>query len=83
MRDSALPRRQYTDEFKAEAIRVAQSVGGHQAARRLGVPVSTIGNWSRRGRLAALIGAASTVGVEAMPVASTVGWQPTTASRCR
>lgn len=48
MQDSKLPRRQYTDEFKVEAARLAESVGGHEAARRLGVPVATLGNWKRR-----------------------------------
>lgn len=48
MHDSKLPKRQYTDEFKVEAIRLSQSVGGHEAARRLGVPVATLGNWKRR-----------------------------------
>jgi transposase len=48
MRDSKLPKRQYTEEFKAEAARLAESVGGHEAARRLGVPVATMGNWKRR-----------------------------------
>ena len=48
MRDSKLPKRQYTDEFKIEAIRLAESIGGHEAARRLGIPVSSLGNWSRR-----------------------------------
>lgn len=48
MRDSKLPKRQYTDGFKIEAIRLAESVGGHDAARRLGIPVSSLGNWSRR-----------------------------------
>jgi transposase len=52
MRDSNLPKRQYTEEFKTEAIRLAESVGGHEAARRLGVPVATLGNWSRRRRVA-------------------------------
>jgi transposase len=51
MRDSKLPKRQYTEEFKSEAIRHAESVGGHEAARRLGVPVATLGNWSRRRRV--------------------------------
>ena len=37
MQESNLPRRQYTDEFKIEAIRLAESIGGHEAARRLGV----------------------------------------------
>ena len=50
MRDSKLPKRQYTDEFKVEAVRLAESVGGHEAARRLGVPVSSLSNWSRRRR---------------------------------
>lgn len=48
MRDSNLPKRQYTEEFKVEAVRLAESVGGHEAARRLGVPVATLGNWKRR-----------------------------------
>lgn len=49
MKEGKLPKRQYTEEFKAEAVRLAASVGGHEAARRLGVPVATVGNWSRRG----------------------------------
>ena len=48
MRDSKLPKRRYTDEFKVEATRLARSVGGRKAARRLGVPVATLGNWKRR-----------------------------------
>ncbi len=48
MRDSKLPKRQYTDEFKVEAVRLAEAVGIHEAARRLGVPVATVGNWKRR-----------------------------------
>ncbi|MCS4296253.1 transposase-like protein, partial [Comamonas sp. BIGb0152] len=34
MQGSKLPRRQYTDEFKVEAARLSESVGGHEAARR-------------------------------------------------
>jgi transposase len=30
--------RQYTDEFKIEAVRLAESIGGNQAAKRLGMP---------------------------------------------
>ena len=48
MKEGRLPKRQYTEEFKGEAVRLAASVGGHEAARRLGVPVATLGNWSRR-----------------------------------
>lgn len=53
MKEGKLPKRQYTQEFKAEAVRLATSVGGHEAARRLGVPVATLGNWFRRGTAAA------------------------------
>ena len=48
MRDSKVPKRRYTDEFKAEAIRLGESVGQHEAARRLGIPVATLGNWCRK-----------------------------------
>jgi transposase len=42
-----VPSRQYTDEFKVVAVRLAESVGGSQAAKRLGVPVSSLWNWLR------------------------------------
>lgn len=45
MAENVVPRRQYTKEFKVEAVRLAESVGQHEAARRLGVPVATLGNW--------------------------------------
>lgn len=38
-------RRQYTDEFKVEAVRLAESVGTQEASRRLGVPDTSIWNW--------------------------------------
>lgn len=53
----AIPNRKYTDEFKVEAVRLAQSVGANQAARRLGIPNSSLDNWvrlSRAGKLKAL-----------------------------
>lgn len=56
MSEKLVPKRQYTDEFKVEAIRLAESVGQHEAARRLGVPVATLGSWSRRSRAAKSIG---------------------------
>lgn len=31
-----VPNRQYTDEFRAEAVRLAESIGGNKAATRLG-----------------------------------------------
>lgn len=47
MEEKLVPRRRYTAEFKAEATRLARSVGQHEAARRLGVLVATLGNWVR------------------------------------
>ncbi len=49
-REVSVPRREYTDEFKQEAVRLGESVGGHQAAKRLGIPQSTLTNWARRSR---------------------------------
>lgn len=43
--------RYYTEEFKTEAARLAQSVGQHEAARRLGVPVATLGKRTRQQRI--------------------------------
>ena len=37
-----VPKRQYTDEFRQEVVRLAGSVGGNAAAKRLGVPQSTV-----------------------------------------
>ena len=50
-----VPNRQYTDEFKTEAVRLAESIGGNAAATRLGIPQSTITNWVRRGKAGTLI----------------------------
>jgi len=49
--------RRYTDEFKLEALRLAETVGINQAAKRLGMPASSLGNWirlKRAGRLPAV-----------------------------
>lgn len=48
MRDSKVSKRQYTEELRAEAIRLGESVGQHEAARRLGIPAATLGNWCRK-----------------------------------
>lgn len=48
MKEKSVPKRQYTEEFRVEAIRLAESVGQHEASRRLGVPVATVGNWVRQ-----------------------------------
>jgi len=56
--------RQYTDEFKAEAVRLGESIGGNQAAKRLGIPESSLWNWiklSRAGKLKAAEGATVSV----------------------
>jgi transposase len=45
-----VPNRQYTVEFKVEAVRLAGSIGGNAAAKQLGIPQSTITNWARRGK---------------------------------
>ena len=43
MSEKNVPNRRYTEEFRMEAARLANSVGHNEAARRLGVPVATIG----------------------------------------
>ena len=43
-------RRQYAPEFEAEAVKLADSVGVSQAAKRLGVPSATMSNWATRRR---------------------------------
>ncbi|VVE55903.1 transposase [Pandoraea sputorum] len=48
MGEKGVPNRRYTEEFRVEATRLANSVGHNEAARRLGVPVATLGNWTRK-----------------------------------
>ena len=53
--------RQYTDEFKIEAVRLGESIGGNKAAKRLGIPEPSLRNWmrlSRAGKLKAADGVA-------------------------
>lgn len=55
-RETSIPNRQYTEEFKLEAVRLAESVGGNEASKRLGIPDSSLWNWirlSRAGKLPA------------------------------
>ena len=42
--------RRYTEEFKMEAVRLAESVGGTAAAKRLGIPDGSLRNWIERSR---------------------------------
>ena len=54
MSKESVPNRRYTDEFKIDAVRLAESVGGNQAAKRLGIPDSSLWNWIRLSRLGKL-----------------------------
>ena len=38
----------YTEKFKVETVRLAESIGDNAAASRLGVAQSTVTNWGRR-----------------------------------
>ena len=40
-----IPRRRYTDDFKAQAILLVQSLGPAKAARQLDMSVKTLSNW--------------------------------------
>lgn len=47
------PRRRFTDDFKAQAVILSNSVGRTTAARQLGMSVKTLDNWvgeARAGR---------------------------------
>lgn len=46
------PRRKFTDEFKAEAVRLVEESGGQIAkvARELNIYDSSLGNWVRQAR---------------------------------
>ena len=49
-------RKSYDSEFKAQAVKLAQEIGGHKAAKELGVPDGTIYCWIKafkEGRLSA------------------------------
>jgi transposase len=56
--------RRYTDEFKVEAVRLGESIGGNKAAKRMGIPESSLWNWvklSRAGKVKQADGAAQAV----------------------
>ena len=67
-KEASIPRREYTDEFKQEAVRLAESIGGHPAAKRLGIPQSTLTNWARRSRAGELGGPAASAGPAKRPL---------------
>jgi transposase len=65
---ASVPNRRYTEEFKTEAVRLALSTGGNAAAKRLGIPQSTMTNWVRQSREGALARVAGAVVAVKRPV---------------
>jgi transposase len=43
-------RRQYTAEYKVQAVSLADSLGVAGAARKLGISAKTLANWTRKPR---------------------------------
>lgn len=43
--------KQYDEEFKKQAIKLAKEIGNNAAARELGVPKGTIGTWLHKARV--------------------------------
>ena len=44
-RKKGIANRRYTAEFKAQAMALGRSIGGNEAAMRLGMPESSLWNW--------------------------------------
>ena len=42
--------RTYTEEFKAQAIKLAKEVGTKRASEELGVPKNTLGTWVHKAK---------------------------------
>lgn len=62
-----IPRQSYTEEFKREAVRLAQS--GHKpsaVARQLGISEQTLANWRKAAAAGKLAGASKKVTPEEM-----------------
>ncbi len=55
----SIPRRQFTLDFKSQAIELAESVGCADAARQLDMSVKTLGNWLSAARAGNLPGTGS------------------------
>ncbi len=47
---TSISRRRYTDDFKAQAVELGESLGAAEAARRLGISAKTLANWLRGSR---------------------------------
>lgn len=41
----AQKQKSYDNEFKAQAVKLAQEIGGHKAANELGIPSGTLYTW--------------------------------------
>jgi transposase len=65
---ASVPNRRYTEEFKTEAVRLAQSTSGNAAAKRLGIPQSTMTNWVRQSHEGALASGTSAAAPVKRPV---------------
>lgn len=48
-------RAQYTADYKAQAVSLAESLGATKAARKLGISVKTLANWIRLARDAGIV----------------------------
>jgi transposase-like protein len=46
-----VPRARYTKEFREEAVKLAEAVGASEASRRLSIPLKSLANWQRAGKL--------------------------------
>ena len=68
MAKETAPNRRYTDEYKHEALRLAETVGINQAAQRLGMPASSLGNWMRRKRSGKLAAVSAATPMKGSPV---------------
>ena len=68
MRKKEIANRQYTDEFKVEAVRLGESIGGNPAAKRLGIPESSLWNWIKLSRVGKLRIADSTLTMVKRPI---------------
>ena len=51
--------KQYDEDFKKQAIKLAREVGNTAAAEELGIPKGTLGTWMHKARLR--VGSAFTV----------------------
>ena len=46
--------KKYDEEYKKEAVKLAEKVGNKAAAEQSGIPTETVGTWVRSSRMAAV-----------------------------